>query len=353
MIVLRDIGRLICPGHTELRELLAGFGAGPILGKIVTDEQGQVIGVITDGDVRRALLRGVALDAPVTSAMNAHPILGRQGEDSQNRSQLAATRSIIPFLPVVDDARRLVSVLVGNARAATPGALIMAGGLGTRLGERTKSTPKPLVEVAGKPMLEHVLASLESARITDIHVAVHYLAEQIVDFVAARDNRAQVRILREESLLGTAGALGLLPADANGPVLVMNADVVSSVDVEAFLDYCDRHDFDAAIAVARHETRIQFGVIRQDANGLLGDIEEKPVLTHLVAAGLYMVGPELRRFVTRGQRIDMPELMKLGRAAGLKIGLFPLHEYWKDVGRPADLAAADREAADLPIRPRR
>ncbi len=216
----------------------------------------------------------------------------------------------------------------------------MAGGFGTRLGDKTRDTPKPRLPVGGTPILDHVLARLEAADIDEVFVAVHYRAAQIESYLAGRDNRANVHLVHESQPLGTAGALARLPEAVSGPVVVINADLLTQVDMSAFLDFHERHQHDATIAVARYEHAIPFGVIQHSEDGLFQGIDEKPSLRYFVAAGIYILSPEFRPLAAARHPVDMPELLNAGREVGLKIGLFPIHEFWTDIGNPDDLAAA-------------
>lgn len=344
---LTDLLPLTCSGSISMRELLARINASPYLFQVVVDAQNRLVGTATDGDVRRALLAGESLDAPADVCMQRQPQVGYPGDREGNRRRLAAIRSIVPFLPLVDTAGRPVEILIRRDLALAPAAaLVMAGGRGSRLGARTASTPKPLLPVAGQPMLEHVLQRLENAGVEDVYISVNYLGEQIARFCVDRDSRARLHILRETAPTGTAGAVGLLPPDLAGPLLVMNGDVMTDVDLRALLEFYQYQDYDACLAAAHHEVEIPYGVVKADAQGYFESIVEKPKLTHYVAAGIYVLGAEMRRLVPGETRVDMPELLNEGRRAGLRVGVFPIHEYWRDVGRPADLDAADREIAE-------
>ncbi len=344
IVTLTDLARIGCDPTTPMRELLARLNASTDLFQLVVDGDGRLLGTITDGDVRRALLSGAAMEDPVSRFMNASPMAGRAGDLADARRRLGSIKSLVPFLPIVDADGKLVSVLVQRRIDEDhPVALIMAGGRGTRLGERTRQTPKPLIQVRGKPMLEHVLGLIEGAGIRDVYVSVHYLADQIDRFCSQRQGEARITILREDAPFGTAGALALIPDHVDNPVLVMNGDLVTDVDLTAMKDLHRHHGWDATIAVARHEFEIPYGVVRADENARFLGIEEKPKMRHFVSAGIYLLNERLRRLVPKGRRIDMPELFETGRAAGLRIGVFPLHENWRDVGRPADLDAANGE----------
>ncbi len=331
----------VCRPEATVAEALARIDkATPNLFQIVISSEGRVLGTITDGDVRRAMLRGVTMSDVVGKCMSRTPILGRAGEDRANRVLLRRAW----FLPVVDAAGRLDHVLI-QRRFEQPfnRALVMAGGYGRRLGNLTREKPKPLLSVGGRPILDRVLEQLEAAGITSIHLALHYRADQIRDFIAQRRNLAAISFIEETEPLGTAGALAQLANHLEEPFLVANGDVLTQVDYGALHEFHARHGYDGTVAVSRYEVQVPFGVIRQTADGLFAGIDEKPRLTQFVAAGLYYLSPEFIALTPRGRAVDMPELLTLASGAGLRIGLFPVHEYWKDVGRPGDLVAADQD----------
>ncbi len=332
---------LLCPPTLPVVQVLARIeSASPNLFQVVVDEGRRVLGTVTDGDLRRAILRGASLTSPVSECMRATPILGRQGEDKANR--ILAQRAW--FLPVVDHDGHLVELLVARvANLPMNSALVMAGGFGKRLGALTQTTPKPMLPVAGRPMLDRVLEQIESAGVTQIDIAVHYLADQIKDFVATRTSLAKLSLIEETEPLGTAGALALIADRLDEPVLVANGDVLTQVDLTALHRFHSHHNYDGTVAVWRHEVEIPFGVIRQTSDGQFLEIEEKPRISNFVAAGIYYLSPEFAALTPRGRPVDMPEVITNGARAGLRIGLFPVHEYWKDVGRPGDFADAQTD----------
>lgn len=336
---IAKLDRILCSPSALLAEVLARIEAAtPHLFQIVVDENRKVLGTVTDGDLRRAILRGATLADPIGNCMRATPILGRVGEDDANRILVHRTW----FLPVVGQNGCLDHVLLAR-RLSLPmtRALVMAGGFGKRLGELTKTTPKPLIPVAGRPVLDRVLEQIEGAGVQTIDIAVHYLADQIKDFISDRKNSASMRFIDETEPLGTAGALALIASDLDSPVLVTNGDVLTGVDYAALHNFHSSHGYDGTLAVKSYETEIPFGVIRQTSDGQFAGIDEKPRMSHFVAAGIYYLSPEFAALTPRGRRVDMPEVITNGARAGLRIGLFPVHEYWKDVGRPSDLAAAE------------
>jgi dTDP-glucose pyrophosphorylase len=344
MIAIHDLGLVACQPGITIREAMARINANPHVFLIVVDAGGRVIGTVTDGDVRRGLLRGVGLDRPVTECMQREPTTGRFGgehEDAANARKLATLQSRVAFLPIVDEEGILRHVLVlPTAPPPQAVALVMAGGSGKRLGEETRKIPKPLLEVGEKPLLERALESLEEAAVNDIYVSVYYLADEIERYVAARRSRSTIHILREEAPLGTAGAIGLLPAGAEKPLIVLNGDVLTRVDLSTLLAFHERHGLDGTIAAAQHEVQIPYGVVHHSDDGQFLSVEEKPRVLHFVAAGIYVLASEFRALVRPNVPMDMPELLNVARGAGLRLGLFPIHEYWTDVGQPGDLSAA-------------
>ena len=335
---LSDLTSVTCSPETPTHEVLRRLNESDYLFFIVIDCTGKPLGTITDGDVRRAMLDGAALNDPSSRCMFHQSCFGQLGNDTENIKILQK----VPFLPLVDSDGTLVEVLIPNGN--TPRlktALVMAGGRGIRLGERTRNTPKPLLSVGDQPILERIISNLEEAGVENIFVSVHYLANQIRSFLETRSSTASFQVIEESKMLGTAGAIGLLPAGLSQPVLVINGDLVTQTNFLALNHFHWRHSYDASVAVAQHDTQVPFGVVQKDKDGLFLSIEEKPVIRNFVAAGIYFLSPEFCALVPKNVPFDMPDLLNRGRGIGLKVGLFPIHEPWIDVGRPDDLKRAD------------
>jgi dTDP-glucose pyrophosphorylase len=335
----------ICrPGDT-VRAVLKRIDQSNYLFQVIVGDDGILRGTVTDGDIRRAMLQEGGLDSSIKDYMQIDPVVGLVGHDDENQRKLRNIGSSRAFLPVLDQDGILVQILVLQ-RPRNFGirrALVMAGGLGQRLGARTKNTPKPLLPVGGEPILERILKQLEEAGLEEIFISAHYLADQIQSFITSRQNRAAIEILTEADPRGTAGALSYLPPEIDTPILVVNGDVLTKVDFTKLHDFHFRHGHDGTIGVARHDVEIAYGVVRFGEDGLFAGIDEKPLLSNFIAAGVYFLAPEFLNLVPKNQKFDMPELLNLGRSMGLKIGLFPIHEYWIDVGHPSDLETADTD----------
>jgi dTDP-glucose pyrophosphorylase len=323
-------------------------GGRPYQFLIVVNDDQRIIGTLSDGDFRRGIIKGCALEDPVSKCVHHNSVVGKYGEDAQNYKTLNSLFPSSTFLPVVDEQNRIAEVLVSiEKRDSAYSALVMTGGFGKRLGERTRDTPKPLLPVGDKPMLAHVMERISAVNPVRYYLSTHYLAEQVRAFGDNHIYRDKIEYLHEDNPLGTGGALGLLPDPLPHPIIVSNGDVLTSLDFVAFVNYFEEHDYDALIAVAQHSIMVPFGVVRYDETGQFLAIEEKPTFNHYVSAGVYLLSQSFRSLVGKNVYIDLPDLLTLGKKKGLKVGLFPIHEYWTDVGRLEDLEKAEIDYNDI------
>jgi dTDP-glucose pyrophosphorylase len=342
MIHIRDLRPYLCRPTMSIRDAMARLNASERLFQLIANEDRVLLGTLTDGDLRRALLRGLSLDRPVKECMHTEFVSACAGADSEKQALSLSNKRTVNFVPIVDDEGCVVEAFVREGQGiCVAHALIMAGGFGRRLGERTAKMPKPLLPIGGKPILDHLLDRLEDAGINRIHISLHYFGDQIRAFVTQRGSRSDISFVEEDNPLGTAGALARLLPPPEAPILVMNADVLTNVDVGALHDFHMRHGFDATVGIARYEVDIPFGVVRYGEDGLFAGVDEKPRISNFVAAGIYYLSPEFVSLVPADRPMDMPELLNLGRGLGFRIGVFPIHEYWTDIGRPDDLARAE------------
>lgn len=344
-VKIHSQSNLICPADDDVRAAMRRLNGAAYPFLLVVDRDGRLVGVLTDGDLRRAMLQNsFSFDSPVTSCTNQSPVTAKIDQESNVDALLRSTRGTIKFLPLLDDQGHPVAVLVGSdTQNAQRTALVMAGGFGKRLGELTKGRPKPLLDLGGKPILAHIIEGLEANGCNRIFLAVHHMADQFAKFATAHRGSSVIKLLHEPAPLGTAGAVSLLPKNLREPVLVINGDIVTSADYSSLWDLHQKHGNDATIGVARYEVEIPYGVIRHQEDGSFTGIDEKPKLQHFVAAGIYFLSPAFVNLAAPGETIDMPDLLNIGRSIGMKIGLCPIHEYWRDVGSPIDYQRA-REA---------
>lgn len=311
---------------------------------LVRRPDGRLAGMVTDSDIRRALLRGIGLEQPVTALMNATPLVVSPELGEAEAHQLMLLNHFF-HLPVVDAAGQLVGLHVAEQlRSPEPRSetlVIMAGGRGQRLMPLTASLPKPMLPLQGRPILEHIIERAKREGFAQVVISVNYLAEIITaHFGDGAAHGVAIQYLHEHQPLGTAGALAALPAALRAePVVVTNADVITDVSYGDLLAQARRDSADGLMAVRLHEWQNPFGVVRSEGTRLLG-LEEKPVYRHQVNAGMYVLAPALLDLLEPGAYCDMPDLFGRGLEQGLRLQVFPLHESWLDIGRPADYQAA-------------
>jgi dTDP-glucose pyrophosphorylase/CBS domain-containing protein len=337
-----SIRLLLLPSNT-MTDAIKAIDLGHMQIALVLDEQGKLIGTITDGDIRRAMLRGETLDTPVERIMfrqfRALPI-GATEEDALALMR----RESLHQIPAIDEKGRVVHVflleeLIKPKKRANP-VVIMAGGEGKRLRSLTQDCPKPMLRVGGKPLLEIILEQCIDEGFQHFYLSVNYLKNQIQDYFGD-GARWHVRIdyLEETRPLGTGGALSLLPQKPTEPLLVLNGDVLTRVDYGRLLRFHDENPAAATMCVREHKTQIPYGVVRMDDLHVL-TLEEKPVLSHYVNAGIYLLNPELLDLVPQDRFFDMPTLLEKAMQHQHRVNAFPIHEYWLDIGYPETLERA-------------
>ena len=312
----------------------------------------QLEGVLSDGDVRRALLRGIGLDAPVRVAMTVRPVVAGADLSPDDVAHVLRVRGVAA-MPLVDEAGRFVRIATnldqaGERREWTGGqgfaaAVIMAGGEGRRLRPLTNDRPKPMIEIGGVPLLERQVRAMVAGGLTRIFISTNYLGYVIEDhFGDGSEFGAEIAYLRETRKLGTAGALSLMPRRPEGPLLVINGDVLTTIDFGHMLAYHRETQAFASVAAIVYRVEIPFGVLRLDGH-FASAIEEKPSEKFLCNAGVYVLSPEAYDTVPPETEINMTDIIARGIAERRKVAVFPLHEYWSDIGNHSDLASALRD----------
>jgi dTDP-glucose pyrophosphorylase len=340
--------KALLPAQSSLKQAIRNLDESALQIALVVSTDGVLLGTVTDGDIRRGLLRGMEMASPIESIVHHDPLVAPTQVSRETALQIMRANKIRQ-LPIVDDARRVVGLHLWD-ELMTPAdranlVVIMAGGQGLRLRPHTENCPKPLLPVAGKPMLEHII---ERARGEGFHrfvVAVHYLGHMIEEYFGD-GSRWNVRIdyLRESSPLGTAGAIGLLAPRPEAAFVVTNGDVLTDIRYGELLDFHRRHAASATMAVRVHEWQHPFGVVRTQGVDIVG-FEEKPVARTHINAGIYVLEPAALEALNPGEHCDMPVVFGRLQERNARTIAYPMHEPWLDVGQPRDLESAEHGLA--------
>jgi dTDP-glucose pyrophosphorylase len=310
---------------------------------LVSDNQNRLVGVISDGDIRRGLLAGQVIDGPVsqimrTDALTVFPELSRNDVE-----KLMLNRKVLQ-IPIVNTKQEILGIHLWDELQKKPSRenlmVIMAGGKGTRLHPKTENCPKPMLEIAGKPILQHIIERAKHQGFKNFAIAIQHLGHIIEEYFGNGENLGvSITYLREESPLGTAGALSLINPRPSEPVLVTNGDVITEIDFGGILDFHISHEAYGTMAVRSYEIQNPFGVV-QIRDLEITSYDEKPVLRSLINAGVYVLSPKLIDLVPKGVQSDMPTVFEEARREERRIIAFPIHEDWMDIGRVEDLARA-------------
>lgn len=333
---------------TTLREALETIDRAGCQIALVVDEGRRLLGTLSDGDARRGLLKGLGLSDRVSSAMHTNPQRAQLGES--RLAILASMRRLgLHQIPVVDADGAVVGLETVDDYLAAPArenwVVIMAGGMGRRLEELTRETPKPMLKVGARPLLETIIQGYADQGFRHFYFAVNYKAEQIEEhFGSGSRHGVEIRYVREKERLGTAGALSMLPERPVLPLIVTNADLLTKEDYGLMMDRHVDSGADATMAVRDYELQVPFGVVRS-RNGNFESIEEKPIQRFIVSAGMYVLSPRTLELVPRASFFDMPSLFAAMVQQGMRTRCHPIEGYWLDIGRLSDY---ERANADFP-----
>lgn len=340
---------LISP-ETSIHDAMASIDRNASGIVLVADKERNLIGTITDGDIRRAILARTKLSLPVSVLLAAKaaspsyskPISVPEGT-SETECLSVMRKYAIRHLPVLDGRGRIVNIVLHSNVAKDPlgslQAVLMAGGFGKRLLPLTEDIPKPMLPVGDRPLLERIVDQLREVGIRDMTVTTHYLPEKITEhFGDGSDFGVNMKYITEDRPLGTAGSLGMMERP-EGTMLVMNGDVLTKVDLGAMMKFHREHEATMTVAIRQFDIQVPFGVLECEGARVTG-IEEKPIVSMFVNSGIYMMEPDVYDYIPKEERLDMPDLIERLLAAGRTVVSFPVFEYWLDVGRAADYEKA-------------
>jgi len=311
---------------------------------LVVDKSNKLKGTVSDGDIRRGLLKRLDLNSPIASIVH-HNSLVVPPEIGRDMVIQLMSANKIHQIPVVNAQQQLIGLHLWDEITTIPVRanlmVIMAGGKGTRLLPYTQNCPKPMVLMGNKPMLEHIIERGKLEGFNHFVLAIHHLGHIIESHFGNGENLGvKIDYVREQSPLGTAGALGLLNSKPDLPFVVTNGDVITDIRYGELLEFHNRYQASATMAVRIHEWRHPFGVVQMQGVEIVG-FEEKPVAHSHINAGVYVLSPEVLNELIVEEECDMPMLFERLQAKGKRTVAYPMHEPWLDVGRPDDLLKAN------------
>jgi dTDP-glucose pyrophosphorylase len=317
---------------------------------LVSDKNDMLLGTLTDGDVRRALINKLTMESHVKLVMNCNPITVNNNTESKEIISLMSSKGLL-HMPIVDENGFLCGLetlhdLIEKPKYDNP-VFLMAGGFGTRLHPLTEHTPKPLLKVGLKPILENIIEQFIKYGFHNFYISTHFKSEQIMDYFKSGEKYdVNISYVHEDKPLGTAGSLGLLPKNLPDlPIIVMNGDILTRVDFNSLLNFHYENNTEATMCVREYDFQVPYGVI-EIANHKIKKIEEKPIQSFFVNAGIYVLDKSLVNRMDGKSYLDMPDLLSKEINKG-GVSVFPIHEYWLDIGHINEYEKANKEIKDM------
>ncbi|KGR76488.1 nucleotidyltransferase family protein [Ureibacillus sinduriensis] len=338
---------IVVPPNKTLIEVMEIIDKSSLQFAVVTNEAGKLLGTVTDGDIRRALLKGKELQIAIKEVMNSNPIVAKLNHSCNSFYNFMRKKGL-KQLPIVDEQFILQDILFKDYKEEKENLVIlMVGGLGTRLRPLTDQIPKPMLRVGGKPILETIVDGFKQYGYTNFIFSVNYKKEVIQNYFQNGEAfGVSITYVEETKRMGTAGALSLLPEKPTKPIFVMNGDLLTQVNFEQLMQFHEEHQSFGTMCVREYQYQIPYGVIKTIGSDLL-EIQEKPVNKSYVNAGIYVLDPETLSCIPKDEFYDMPSLFERLIKEQKTATVFPIREYWLDIGQLDDFEKADVEYENI------
>lgn len=337
---------LIKPNNT-IRDALEIINNEALRVALVVNEKDELLGILTDGDIRRGLLKNLPLTGEVSLVMNSSPTTASKSVPRQELINIMNSKSILS-IPILEDKKVVGLETLHNMlskRIYHNPVFLMAGGFGTRLKPLTDSCPKPMLKIGGKPILEIIIRSFINAGFINFYISTHYMPEKIRNYFGDGSSFGiNISYVHEKKPLGTGGALGLLPDNLPEelPLIMMNADILTKVDFQRLLEFHIENESAATMCVREYDYQIPYGVVNGEGNKITSMVE-KPIQRFFVNAGIYVISSSIVKSVEKNCRIDMPTLLEKHLSQREHVLMFPIHEYWLDIGQINDFNKAQTD----------
>lgn len=345
---MKNWNNIVIGPNTSILSAIEVIDKAGLRAAIVVDEEKHLLGMVTDGDIRRCILKQMSLEEPIHKIMNSNPVFAHADDSREAMLSLLKSASIYQ-LPVINRQKCLVGFETMDSLLSAPRhenlVVVMAGGMGKRLYPLTADCPKPLIKVGNKPVLEILIENFIKHGFHHFCFAVNYKSEMIKDYFGKGERwDISINYLEETKRMGTAGALGLLQDILTQPLFVVNADVITNVDYQCLLQYHHESQVEATMCIRAQEQAILYGVVERNENShLLKNIIEKPVSQFFVNAGIYILDPKILSLLQPDTYCDMPDLLITALNHHFNVGTFPIKEYWLDIGHHQDLERAHED----------
>lgn len=335
---------------SSIRDAIECLDRSAVRVVLINNTAGKFFGTVSDGDIRRGLLRGLQLSDSVSLIVNQHPIVAKKNSKIAD-IQMTMLNNNIQQIPIIDDDGLVIGLHLWNHMSLDIRDnlfVIMAGGLGRRLRPFTEECPKPLLAVDGKPMLQHIIERAKSQGFMNFIISINYLGKMIEDYFGdGKSLGVKISYIKEEEPLGTAGAIPYIQdnLEIKLPIIVTNGDVITNIDYRGLLDFHIQHKASGTMSVKNYEWQHPYGVVNVEGLSIKG-IAEKPIYSSFVNAGVYVLSEKILKFIKRGAYCDMPSLFDAMIEGNEVVVAYPIHEDWLDVGKPADLIFANKNIKD-------
>ena len=348
--IVKNVQNIKLYKSATIREALEVINSGAMKIALVVNEKDKLLGTLTDGDIRRGLLKGLGLNNPIESLIFEMPTIAKISNTREEILNLALSKKLHQ-VPIVDDSGKIIGIQeieeLVRPKEKTNKVVLMVGGLGTRLRPLTDNIPKPMLKVGSKPILQIIVEKFANCGFVNILMCVNYKSHVIQDFFGdGSEFGVNIEYIFEEKRMGTAGGLTLIEEKLSEPFFVMNGDLLTNLNFEKMLDFHQEYNAKATMCVRKHDIEVPYGVVSVENENLVS-IEEKPVQSFFVNAGIYILDPDCISLIPRDKSFDMPSLFTKMIINKKKMISFPLKEYWRDIGKLSDYEKANLEYSVL------
>ena len=347
---MKNIKNIKLKQNATIKEALGIIDSGAMQIALVVDDNDKLLGTLTDGDIRRGILRGLDLDSSIETIVFKEPAIAKISSTKEEILKIALSKKLHQ-IPIVDDNGIVLDLKeieeLVEPKIKTNRVILMVGGLGTRLRPLTQDTPKPMLKVGNKPILQTIVEKFAEYGFVNITMCVNFNASIIRDYFGdGKEFGVNIDYVLEQKRMGTAGALSLLKERPSEPFFVMNGDLLTNVNFEHIFNYHTLHKATATMCVREYDYEVPYGVVKMNDNKITA-IAEKPVQKFFVSAGIYMLSPEILDLIPQDEFYDMPALFEKLIKLSKNVISFPIREYWLDIGRMEEYQRANEEYKEV------